>query len=125
MMKPSPGTSITALLGFIAVFFQASHTVAAELKVMTPRSMWTVLKEIGPEFERNSGHKLDVVTGIAATLADRIILGRTSTFSLGRLFRSNGLSRATNSLRRRVRPSHDPELAWKCVQARPSLTSIL
>src|SRR5215211_5862227 len=97
MMKPWPGRSITALLGFIAVFFQASHTVAAELKVMTPRSMWTVLKEIGPEFERNSGHKLDVVTGIAATLADRIIRGENFDVFVGppvqieRLIQSNKL----------------------------------
>lgn len=37
--------------------------------------MSTVLKEIGPQFERTSGYKLNVVTGIAATLADRIIEG--------------------------------------------------
>ena len=34
--------------------------------------MWTVLKEIGPQFERTSGYKLNVITGTAATLADRI-----------------------------------------------------
>jgi molybdate transport system substrate-binding protein len=37
--------------------------------------MWTILKEIGPQFERTSGYKLNVATGIAATLADRIIQG--------------------------------------------------
>jgi molybdate transport system substrate-binding protein len=45
--------------------------------------MWTVLKEIGPQFERSSGYKLDVVTGIAATLADRIIDGESFDVFIG------------------------------------------
>jgi molybdate transport system substrate-binding protein len=45
--------------------------------------MWTVLKEIGPQFERTSGYKLDVVTGIAATLADRIIDGESFDVFIG------------------------------------------
>ena len=50
---------------------------------MTPRSMWTVLKEIGPQFERSAGYKLDVVTDIAATLADRIIDGENFDIFVG------------------------------------------
>jgi molybdate transport system substrate-binding protein len=45
--------------------------------------MWTVLKEIGPQFERTSGYKLDVVTGIAATLADRIMEGESFDVFIG------------------------------------------
>src|SRR5947207_1340249 len=45
--------------------------------------MWTVLKEIGPQFEANSGYKLTVVTGIAATLADRIIQGEAFDIFIG------------------------------------------
>ena len=56
---------------------------AAELKIMTPRSMWTVLKEIGPQFERSTGYKLNVVTDIAATLADRIIDGENFDIFVG------------------------------------------
>jgi len=61
-----------ALLAGLAVLAPVSQSVAAELKILTPRSMWTVLKEIGPQFERTSGYKLNVITGTAATLADRI-----------------------------------------------------
>ncbi len=50
---------------------------------MTPRSMWTVLNEIGPQFERTSGYKLNVVTGIAATLANRIIDGESFDVFIG------------------------------------------
>jgi len=63
------------MLGLVSVLASATHGLAAELKILTPRSMWTVLNEIGPQFERASGYKLNVVTGIAATLADRIIEG--------------------------------------------------
>ena len=45
---------------------------AAELRILIPRSIWTVLNEIGPQFERTSGYKLNVVTDLAATLARRI-----------------------------------------------------
>lgn len=64
-----------ALLGLVALLTQTIDATTAELKIMAPRSMSTVLKEIGPQFERTSGYKLNVVTGIAATLADRIIEG--------------------------------------------------
>ena len=59
-----------ACVGF-ALFGQLADAAAAELKILTPRSMWTVLNEIGPQFEANSGYKLKVVTDIAATLADK------------------------------------------------------
>ena len=69
------------LLILSVLFAHASE--AAELKIMTPRSMWTVLKEIGPQFERTSGYKLNVVTDIAATLADRIIDGESFDIFVG------------------------------------------
>ena len=45
--------------------------------------MWTVLKEIGPEFERASRHKLNVQHDIAANLADRIIKGESFDVFVG------------------------------------------
>ena len=65
--------SRTILSGSLAVLSQFADAAAAELKILAPRSMWTVLKEIGPQFEASSGYKLTVVTDIAATLADRIM----------------------------------------------------
>ena len=49
-----------------------ADAAAAELRILIPRSIWTVLNEIGPQFERTSGYKLDVVTDLAATLAQHI-----------------------------------------------------
>lgn len=82
-MKLWRGVFVRILLGFLAVFAQAASAVSDELKIMTPRSMWTVLKEIGAQFERSSGYQLNVVTGIAATLADRIIAGEKFDVFIG------------------------------------------
>jgi len=49
-----------------------ADAAAAELRILIPRSIWTVLNEIGPQFEITSGYKLNVVTDLAATLAQRI-----------------------------------------------------
>jgi molybdate transport system substrate-binding protein len=76
--------SRTIILGIgLAVLSQVAGAVAAELKILTPRSMWTVLMEIGPQFEASSGYRLTVVTGIAATLADRIIQGEPFDIFVG------------------------------------------
>jgi molybdate transport system substrate-binding protein len=73
---------VSMFLGLLAAF-AATDAAAAEIKIMTPRSMWTILKEIGPEFERTSGYKLKVDTDIAATLADRIIGGESFDIFVG------------------------------------------
>jgi len=82
-MKAWPGISRTVLLGLLVVLAQVSDAVTAELKIMTLRSMWTVLNEIGPQFERTSRYKLNVITGIAATLANRIIAGESFDIFIG------------------------------------------
>jgi molybdate transport system substrate-binding protein len=69
------------LLPLAVLLAQASN--AAELKIMAPRSIWTVLKEIGPQFERASDYKLNVVSDIAARLADRIIDGESFDIFVG------------------------------------------
>jgi molybdate transport system substrate-binding protein len=83
IMKAWRPVSRTVLLGLLVVFADLTDAISAELKIMTPRSMWTVLKEIGPQFERNSGYKLNVATGIAATLANRIVDGESFDIFIG------------------------------------------
>jgi molybdate transport system substrate-binding protein len=70
-------------LGLLVALAAVADAAAAEIKIMTPRSMWTVLKEIGPEFERSSGYQIRVDTDIAATLADRIIGGERFDIFVG------------------------------------------
>ena len=45
---------------------------AAEIKVLTARAGATVLEKIGPEFERATGIKLNVITGIGGAFVKRI-----------------------------------------------------
>jgi molybdate transport system substrate-binding protein len=48
---------------------------AAELRIWTARAGTTVLKEIGPEFERATGHKLTVETGLPDPFVKRARAG--------------------------------------------------
>src|SRR5438128_1283388 len=45
---------------------------SAELKIFASRAIWSVLTEIGPEFEKSSGHKLNVITGLSPEFVRRI-----------------------------------------------------
>jgi molybdate transport system substrate-binding protein len=62
---------LSAGLGFGGVASAAS----AELKVLTPRAIATVLEVVGPQFERVTGNKLNVVTGFGPSLVNRINAG--------------------------------------------------
>jgi molybdate transport system substrate-binding protein len=65
--------------------------------------MWTVLKDIGPQFERASGYKLNVTTDTAVTLADHIIAGERFDVFVGspeqidRLIRNNKIVAGTQT----------------------------
>lgn len=48
---------------------------SAELKVFASRAVWTVLQEIAPGFEKQTGHKLMLVTGLSPELLKRINAG--------------------------------------------------
>jgi molybdate transport system substrate-binding protein len=50
---------------------------SAELKIFTSRAISTVLEKIGPEFEKNNGHKLNVITGLSSEFVQRINAGET------------------------------------------------
>ena len=61
------------------LFVCISHGTArsAELKIFASRAIWTVLEEIGPEFEKSSGHKLNVITGLSSEFVGRINAAET------------------------------------------------
>jgi len=56
-------------------FVQFSSAKAAEVKILTSRAVATVLEKIGPEFERTSGHKLNVVSGFGPVFLPQINAG--------------------------------------------------
>lgn len=48
---------------------------AADLKIWTASAIGKVLREIGPQFEHTTGHKLDVTIGVPAQFTKRINAG--------------------------------------------------
>jgi len=82
MKKARAQTYATVLAGLV-LFAHVHGAAAAEIKILTPRSLWTALKEVGPQFESSSGYKLSVSTDIAATLADRIVAGESFDIFVG------------------------------------------
>jgi len=70
MMSRAVGSLVACVL-FVCISQSAARS--AELKIFASRAIWTVLTEIGPEFEKNSGHKLDVSTGLSSEFVRRII----------------------------------------------------
>ena len=64
---------------FVGSLLLIMSTVAhsAELKVFASRAVWTVLQEIGPGFEKETGHKLTLVTGLSPEFLKRINAGES------------------------------------------------
>lgn len=69
----------SAILGVgLAVFCaQADSARAAEIKVWTARAIATVLAEVGPEFERQTGHRLSVTTDLSPAFVSRANAGES------------------------------------------------
>src|SRR2546429_8787361 len=66
-------TAVT--FGLFATGAQGTAVHAAEIKVFAPRAVWTLLGEIGPEFERTTGHKLNVINGYSPIFLQEILAG--------------------------------------------------
>jgi molybdate transport system substrate-binding protein len=66
-----------AIITFGLVIECADVTVAkaAEIKVLTARAIATVLERIGPDFERQTGHKLNVISGFGPNFVRQINAG--------------------------------------------------
>jgi molybdate transport system substrate-binding protein len=67
-------------LGLTVMLAQPVIAPPAALKVFTTRSIATVLDKTGAEFERTTGHKLNVTTDIAIRMVRRIQAGESFDF---------------------------------------------
>ncbi len=74
----SRGTWATAAM--ILLLGEPGIVVAAELKIFSTRAIATVLDKVGPEFERTTGHRLNVTTDIAIRMVRRIRDGEPFDF---------------------------------------------
>lgn len=57
--------------GLLALLSQNAAT-AADLKIFSSRAIATVLEKIGPDFEKSTGNKLDVIVGLSSEFVGRI-----------------------------------------------------
>ena len=62
----------------LALLAMGVTAVAAEIKVMSAGAVRTMVVALGAEFERESGHKLDLNFGTAGSLRERIKNGETA-----------------------------------------------
>jgi molybdate transport system substrate-binding protein len=75
-MKMNRVISVMTGLGFIALFLgQADPANAPEIRVWTARAIATVLAEVGPQFERATGYKLDISSDLPTGFARRADAG--------------------------------------------------
>ena len=56
------------MLAAAATLTLAAPVQAAEIKVLSSNAVKTVLEELGPQFEKSSGHKIAFTWGTAAAL---------------------------------------------------------
>ena len=61
-----------SLFSFV-ISVETAHS--AELKVFASRAVWTVLREVGQEFEQRTGHKLVLTTGLSFHYVDQFNAG--------------------------------------------------
>jgi molybdate transport system substrate-binding protein len=68
-------TRVTYVFGLALLFAQVGPAKAAEIKVWAARALVTVLAEVGPEFERTTGHRIITSSGLASQFVSRAHAG--------------------------------------------------
>ena len=81
-------------LGLLVVLMQAHAAHAAELKVFGSRVTRMVIGDVGPAFEQATGHKLQVVTDVAAVMKRRIEDGEPFDLAVLVNFQTDALIKA-------------------------------
>lgn len=67
-----------ATSGFMFLLVVGTAAEAAELKVLSTSGMREVMEDLGPKFERATGHKLAIAFGNLGTLVKRVQEGETA-----------------------------------------------
>jgi molybdate transport system substrate-binding protein len=64
---------------------------AAEIEILAPRAIWTILEAAGPEFERATGHKLNISVDLAAVVVQRVNAGEAFDLAVAAPAQIDGL----------------------------------
>lgn len=76
MNEPRLSSAIFSL-GLVVFCAQADSARAAEIKVWTARAIATVLAEVGPDFERQTGHTLSIASDLSTAFVRRANAGES------------------------------------------------
>src|SRR6266849_378959 len=90
-MKKRWAISSAIGVGLLVAVAQIVPASAAEIKILAPRAIWTVLNEAGPEFEHMSGHKLNVSVDLAAVVVRRVNTGEAFDIAVAAPAQIDGL----------------------------------
>jgi molybdate transport system substrate-binding protein len=77
--------------GVALALLAATAANAAEIKIMAPRAVWTVLNVAGPDFERATGNKLNVSVDLAADVVRRVNAGEAFDLAVAAPAQIDGL----------------------------------
>src|SRR5258708_16550078 len=69
-----------AMVGLTGLLGRVDIANAAEIRIFSTRAIATVLDKVGPQFERTTGHRLNVTTDIAIRMVRRIRDGEPFDF---------------------------------------------
>jgi molybdate transport system substrate-binding protein len=83
---------VCGAFGLLAIAAQPAH--GAELKIFGSRVTKMIIDDIGPQFERTSGHRLTVVTDVAAVMKQRIEAGEPFDLAVLVNFQADALIKA-------------------------------
>jgi len=90
----------------LLLFFLAGPAMGADLRILSAASMQSVLKDIGPEFEQASGHRLVIQFDTMGSIHQRVMGGEAPDFVIG-----SGASIATLVRERRIEPGSEMSFA--------------
>ena len=87
------GVRVLQRVGLLVFFalMSAGSVSAADLKIFTTRSVMTILDRIGPEFERTTGHTLNINSDVAINLVRRVEAGEPFDFLVASPSQMDGL----------------------------------
>ena len=81
-MRPWSRVPAAAAAGLIGALISATVVTAAEIKVLCTTALFTALEELGPRFERASGHKLVMSFANAVSMTKRIAEGEAADVTI-------------------------------------------
>jgi hypothetical protein len=117
-------TAVAAKIGFMILLTQGVAANAAEIKVKAGAATTAVLKELGPQFERATGHKVALEFGLSGTFKRQIEAGESFDIAIIAPAMLDDLIKQARSLLTRVPILLAWALAWRYVRVRPSPTSV-